>query len=68
LLSRVTTALVRITAVGTDPVPPLALAISPLWTVGALAGGVAAGLVACAVLAAMSLRERLPPRPEEGLL
>jgi hypothetical protein len=67
VLSRITTTLVRVTAVGTDPVPPLALAISPLWTVAAVGGGMVVGLAACAVLAASSLRQRLPRRPEEGL-
>ena len=67
VLSRITTALVRVTAVGTDPVPPLTLAISPLWTAAAVGGGMVAGLAACAVLAASSLRQRLPRRPEEGL-
>jgi hypothetical protein len=67
LLSRLTTALVRVTAVGTDPVPPLVLSISPLWTVSVVVGGVALGLVACAVLATAALRERLPRRPDEGL-
>jgi hypothetical protein len=67
VLSRITTALVRVTAVGTDPVPPLAVAISPLWTAVAVGGGIVAGLIACAALAATSMRERLPRRPEEGL-
>jgi hypothetical protein len=67
LLSRLTTALVRVTAAGATPVPPLALAITPLWTLVALAGGVGLGLLVCAVLAAASLRERLPRRPEEAL-
>ncbi len=67
VLSRITTALVRITAVGTDPVPPLALALHPLWTAGVVSAGVAVGLAACAVVAGTSLRERLPRRPEEGL-
>jgi hypothetical protein len=64
-LSQITTALVRVTAVGTDPVPPLNLAISPLWTLGLVGTGVAAGLAVCGGLAAVALRERLPRRPEE---
>jgi hypothetical protein len=67
LLSRITTALVRVTAAGGDPVPPLALSVTPLWTVLSLAAGVALGLAVCAGLAGASLRERLPRRPEEGL-
>ena len=67
ILSQATTALIRVTAVGTEPVPPLALAISPLWMLGWIGGGIAAGLVTAAVLAAAALREKLPSRPEEGL-
>ncbi len=67
LLSRITTALVRVTAVGGIPVPPLTTAVTPLWTVIALSVGVLTGVVACAVLTAAALRERLPRRPEEGL-
>jgi len=67
VLSRVTAALVRVTAVGTEPVPPLTLVVSPLWTVVAVGAGIAAGLVACAAVAGAALRERLPSRPEEGL-
>jgi len=64
LLSRLSTALVRLTAVGTDPVPPLALAVSAQWSVLAVAAGVAAGLAVCAAVAAAALREPLPSRPE----
>ncbi len=67
VLSRITTALVQVTAVGGAPMPPLATAITPLWTVLALAGGVLAALAACGGLTAAALRERLPRRPEEGL-
>jgi hypothetical protein len=68
ILSEVTTALIRVTAAGTEPVPPLALAVSPLWTVGWVGGGVLVGLLTCGLLAAAALRERLPVRPEEGLV
>ncbi len=67
VLSQITTALVRVTAVGGTPVPPLSTAVTPLWTILAVAGGVLVGLAACAVLTAAALRERLPRRPEEGL-
>jgi hypothetical protein len=67
LLSRLSTALVRLTAVGTDPVPPLTLAVSAQWSVLAVAAGVATALAVCAAVAALALREPLPPRPEEGL-
>ena len=66
VLSQLTTTLVRVTAVGTEPVPPLSLAIGPLWTVEAVGAGVAAGLAGCGLIAAVALRERLPRRPEEA--
>jgi hypothetical protein len=65
LLSLVTAALIRVTAVGTEPVPPLRFAVSPTWTLGAMATGLAVALAACAAVAAGSLRERLPSRPDE---
>jgi ABC-type antimicrobial peptide transport system permease subunit len=68
LLSRITTALVLVTAVGATPVPPLVLAVTPLWTVTALVAGIAVGLGVCGALAAAALREPLPRRPEEGLV
>jgi hypothetical protein len=64
-LSRVTAALVQVTAVGTAPVPPLRLATGPGWVAGVLALGVAAGLAVAAGVAGTALRERLPRRPEE---
>jgi hypothetical protein len=67
VLSRLSTALVRLTAVGTDPVPPLELAVSAQWSVIAVAAGIGAGLVVCAAVASAALREPLPRRPEEGL-
>jgi hypothetical protein len=66
LLSLVTAALIRVTAVGTEPVPPLRFAVSPTWTVVAVATGLAVALATCAAVAAGSLRERLPRRPEEA--
>jgi hypothetical protein len=48
LLSRITTALVLVTAVGATPVPPLVLAVTPLWTVLALGAGIAGRAWACA--------------------
>ena len=56
------------TAVGATPVPPLVLAVTPLWTVMALVAGIAVGLGVCGALAAAALREPLPRRPEEGLV
>jgi hypothetical protein len=66
-LSRITAAVVRVTAVGTEPVPPLSLAVSPIWIVTAVGVGIAAGLAVCGAVAAAALRERMPRRPEEGL-
>jgi hypothetical protein len=67
-LSRVTAALVQVTAVGTAPVPPLRLATGPGWIAAVLAIGLAAGLAVSGVVAALALRERLPRRPDEDLL
>ncbi|MGE5829833.1 MAG: FtsX-like permease family protein, partial [Micromonosporaceae bacterium] len=64
-LSRVTAALVRLTAAGADPVPPLRLAVGPLWSVAVVGAGFAIGLAACAAVTATALREPLPRRPEE---
>jgi hypothetical protein len=65
LLSLVTAALIRVTAVGTEPVPPLRFAVTPTWTAVGLGIGLAVALAVCAAVAAGSLRERLPRRPEE---
>jgi hypothetical protein len=67
VLSRITSALVRLTATGADPVPPLALVVNPLWTAELIGAGIAAGLLVCGLVCAAALRERLPRRPEEGL-
>ena len=67
VLSMLTTALVTVTAVGTSPVPPLVLAIGPVWTAAVVLLGVGIGLVVCAIVAATAAREPLPRRPEEGL-
>ncbi|OLB65221.1 MAG: hypothetical protein AUI10_07795 [Actinobacteria bacterium 13_2_20CM_2_72_6] len=64
-LSRVTAVLVQVTAGGTAPKPPLALATGPGWVAGVLALGLAAGLAVAAVVAGSALRERMPRRPEE---
>jgi hypothetical protein len=65
LLSRITAALVQVTAVGTAPVPPLRLAAGPAWVAGVLALGVAAGLLVAAAVAGTALRERMPRLPGE---
>ena len=64
-LSRVTAVLVQVTAGGTAPKPPLALATGPGWVAGVLALGLAAGLAVAAAVAGSALRERMPRRPEE---
>jgi hypothetical protein len=66
-LSLVTTGLVTVTAVGTAPVPPLALAVGPQWMATVVVSGVLIGLAAAGGIAAAALRERLPRRPEEAL-
>lgn len=66
-LSRLTSTLVLVTAVGTTPVPPLALAIDPGWIATVIAVGLAIGLAASGAVAAAALREPMPPRPEESL-
>lgn len=67
-LSAITTRFVAVTAVGTAPQPPLALAVGAGWAFAVIGGGVALGLAAAAGVAALSLREALPRRPEEVLL
>ena len=64
LLTRITTALVLVTAVGSVPRPPLALAASPLDLAIVLGTGIGVGLLAAAAVALRSFREALPPRPE----
>jgi hypothetical protein len=66
-LASVTTRLVTVTAVGATPVPPLFLAVGPVWAAAALGVGLGAGLLAAGAVAAGALRERLPGRPEEEL-
>ncbi len=64
LLSRATTSLVTVTAVGTTPQPPLVLSVGPGW-IGALLGmGLLVAVVSVALLAFSALREPLPRRPE----
>ena len=69
VLSRITTALVRLTATGAEPGTAAGAGRQSTvdgrsWSAPAIAGR-AAGL--CAWSAAAALRERLPRRPEEGL-
>lgn len=64
-LAAVTTALVLVTAVGAAPVPPLTLALHPLWTVAVVAGGLLVALATAGLVAAAALRERSPRPPEE---
>jgi hypothetical protein len=64
-LSGITTRLVAVTAVGTTPVPPLALSVGPGFVAAVVGGGVLLGLAAAALVAACVLRGPLPTRPEE---
>jgi hypothetical protein len=64
LLTRITTALVLVTAVGSVPRPPLALATSPADLAIVLGTGIAVGLLAAGLVALRSFREALPTRPE----
>jgi hypothetical protein len=64
-LSRITAALVQVTAVGTAPKPPLSLAAGPGWVAAVLGLGLVAGLAVSAAVAGSALRERMPRRPEE---
>ena len=68
LLAALTTRLVAVTAVGTDPVPPLSLAIGPGWALAVVGAGVLLGLGCAAAVALGALREPVPARPEEVLL
>jgi hypothetical protein len=64
LLSTVTTKLVQVTAGGTTPQPPLALALG-LSQLGLILGAaVVIGLLAAAVAAGSALREPLPQQPQ----
>jgi hypothetical protein len=64
LLTRLTTALVLVTAVGSTPRPPLALATSPGQLAGVLAAGIGLGLLCAGLVAWRSFRAALPARPE----
>ncbi|NUO58798.1 MAG: hypothetical protein HOV78_19225 [Hamadaea sp.] len=64
LLTRLTTALVLVTAVGSTPRPPLALAASPLQLAAVLGAGVGLGLLCAGLVAWRSFRTPLPVRPE----
>jgi hypothetical protein len=65
VLSRATSALVAVTALGTAPVPPLAPATGAAWVAVVLVAGLAAALLIAAALTATELREPLPVVPEE---
>ena len=67
VLSRVTTTLVALTAVGTTPRPPLTLSVGPLWVAAILGAGALLGVVASGGVAMSALREPMPRRPEQDL-
>jgi FtsX-like permease family protein len=67
LLANWVARLVAVTAGGTTPVPPLRLALGPGALAVELAGALALALAAAALVAARSLREPLPVRPETDL-
>jgi hypothetical protein len=68
LLARAAATLVAISATGTTPLPPLALAVGVPWTAGVVGAIVVLALVAAAVTAGGAMREPWPARPQEELL
>jgi hypothetical protein len=64
LLSTVTTKLVQVTAAGTTPQPPLALAFGAGWIVAIVGGAVAIALGTAGLAAGTAMRESLPPQPQ----
>jgi hypothetical protein len=64
LLTRLTTALVLVTAVGSTPRPPLTLAASPGQLAAILGGGIGVGMLCAGLVAWRSFRTALPARPE----
>jgi hypothetical protein len=67
-LGAITTRFVAVTAVGSAPQPPLTLAVNAPWALAVIGGGIVIGLLAAAAIAASSLREPMPRRPDEVLL
>ncbi len=67
VLSRVTTTLVSLTAVGTAPRPPLQLSVGLWWVTAVLGAGLFVAVLASGAGALGALRERLPVRPELDL-
>jgi hypothetical protein len=67
VLSTATAALVTVTAVGTAATPPLALAVGPGWVAAVLGAALVVAVGAVVSVAAASLREPLPVRPETDL-
>jgi hypothetical protein len=63
-LTRLTTALVLVTAVGSTPRPPLSLAASPGQLTAILGAGIGVGLLCAGLVAWRSFRTPLPVRPE----
>lgn len=68
LLARAAATLVAVSATGTTPLPPLALAVGIPWTAAVVGAIVVLALVAAAVTAGGAMREPWPARPQEELL
>ena len=64
VLARVGADLVAVDAAGSTPRPPLRVAVGPLWSGGVLLVGLGVAIGLAAFVAATSLREPLPVRPE----
>ncbi len=67
VLTRVGATLIAVDAAGTAPQPPLQSSIGVAWTAAVLAGALAAAIALAWLVAARSLREPLPVRPEVDL-
>ena len=67
ILARLGATLVAVDGSGVTPVPPLAVSIGAVWTLGLLAIGVGLAVALAWTVAARMLRERLPARPELDL-
>jgi hypothetical protein len=67
VVARLGARLVAVDASGKTPQPPLQTTISSGWTALVLLAGLAAGVLCICAIAARTLRERVPARPELDL-